>query len=371
MHGRASSIAVAAALLGLALARPAASDEARVLDAKGRVLTVGNWVTVHLDGGRSQREPSSTVLSWELRDSLEPIGRQVVAEGVVPGTTLPGGDGFADVTPSMSWNPVTHEILLAWSRQTPAGTTEIAGVRFLPADESGEWQPDTLTVLAGSDANEADPMVIHDGAGNAALIWRTMSWEQPVNLLMLTPDGQPVSRQELSRDRSVQNGAPRLGVDAYGEVFAAFIGIDRMTAEARVWVLGAAERGGGLLPMPDPVIELGVATTVGLPMALPSTGPGMPDIHLTVLGGTPVAWWTQLDASGRLVLSHVYQDPERGWDGSALRSIEITSVLDGGVPAALQLLEDRLRRIVTRFRPVTPAPIEGPLSRPLTGLRRF
>jgi hypothetical protein len=350
---------VAAAACATALANPA-----RVLDDKGRVLTVGNWRTNIGDGGVPQKVLCNEVLSWELRD-----GQSVVGGGVVPGSE----DALVDGQPVLSRDSFTDTILLAWSRQSQAGSREIVLQWF----NEGAWSVDVP--LASASYNQVDPSVVHDGEGNARIAWRSMDWEQRVYVATIAPDGSVVAQQDLSNERSVLNGAPKLGVDACGEVFVAFLGRDTAASEPRVFVMGELSLGGGVIHVPSPVIELAQRASVPTPsVLLGQPGAPTPDVHVEVLGGTPVIWWTETVVMGeapnqttQTFFRHVYEDELRGWAGSELHSIDISpTAMDGGAQEALGLLADRLRRVTSRFRVDAPGP-GAPIVRPtLDPLRR-
>jgi hypothetical protein len=329
------ALALALGLLGPAAAR---ADESRVLDDEGRLLSVGNWRLTRDDDGSTLRIEDSRSLSWELREA-----DAVVGEGAVPGSVA----GLVDATPALSRNPATGDILLVWSRESASGTREVVAATW----RGGAFVPGEPKLLASGTFNQVDPVVLHDAAGQSFVAWRDSDWRQQITLLILTQDGLELSRKDLTADLSVRNGPPHLGVDVVGQIFVAFVGEDAATAESRVFVRSAGPRGGGVLHDPLPILDLALVSSQPLPDTLADADPTVPGVlrypalHASVLGGTPVVWWTEPGSAGTLVFRHLAQSPETGWEGARVA----TFVLHGSGPdlvqQALQVLENRLRRV--------------------------
>lgn len=335
------TVALALGLAALLLGGPrSAGADARVIDENGRLLTVGNWRVTFGDGGVELRVPDATRLSWELRE-----GTEIVATGEIEGTA----DGLVDATPVLSRDPLRGTVLLAWSRLTPSGTRELVAMQF----DDGAWQARTQVVVAEGTSNQLDPCLLHDAAGRAYLTWRDADLDQRIMSVILAPDLRELARKELSDGLAVQNGPPRLGVDARGGVYVAFFGTDIASGETRVFVLSTPDEGGGVIHLPNPVIELSRTTSLPVPAeGEPAQGgpETFPALHPTVLGGTAVVWWTEPDPdTGIPVFRHLYQTTDAGWMGSELGTVVLDPDADNAVREALELLEARLRRVVTRF----------------------
>lgn len=325
-----------AAGLGVSLPSPIRAADARVLDTAGRVLTVGAFALVSADGGGLMRVEDQRILSWELHDS-----DRLLAFGVVPGTEGLGTDSGA----VLSRNPVSGDSWLVWSRQVAPGMArEIAWLRFDSAPDAG-----SLQILATGGGDQAEPTIIHDEAGWAYVAWVDVAAGRKIRSLGVTPGGGMLGVHDLSEARSTENSSPQLGIDARGQLFAAFLGIDLDSGAPALYVLAAALQGGGIQHVPNPLIELGLQAT--LPVPTVAAGPAGqegagPGIHLTVLGGTPVAWWTRSSAGNRTLFEFVAQGNE-GWTASAIQTIDLSTGLLGSVPDALALVEARLRRVIS------------------------
>ena len=325
-------------LLALGATPALAAGEARVLDVEGRVLTVGNWETMRLDSGPLRVE-NELVLSFEYRD----IDGSLIAEGFVPGTH----DELVDGPPAVSLDPVNGAMLVAWSRESASGTRELVSLSF---SASGfDLEP---RVLATGLTNQTDSDVLHDRLGNAYVAWRDMDWAQRVELLALDPNGSELFRSRISTEETVQNGAPRLGVDATGALFVAYLGLDAATGDPQLKVHAASDTGGGVIHVPNPIIELGRVSGLPLGDAVPAPGPAgwdEPSLEVTILGGTPVLWWMTQDAFGRDVLNHAIRTGEGSWTEQPLGRIPLTTLGDSqaAVRDALAMIEARYRSVVS------------------------
>ena len=336
-HGRAvvlGSVSLAACL-GLSLPARVMASDARVLDTDGRVLTVGAFALVPIDGGGVLRTEDERILSWELHDE-----DRLLAYGVVPGTEGLGTDSG----PALSRNPLTGDSWLVWSRQVaPGQASEIAALRFDSAPDA-----DSLRILASGTGDQADPTIIHDEAGWAYIAWVDVAADRKVRTIGLTPSGGLLAVNDLSQARSTDNSAPQLGIDARGMLFAAFLGTDVESGTPALYVLAPSSQGGGLGHIPNPLIELGLQATLPTPSL--AAGPSGPigagvAIHLTVLGGTPVAWWTR-SSDNRTLFEYVAQGDE-SWTECSIQTIDLSTGLLGSVPDALALVEARLRRVIS------------------------
>lgn len=338
---RTIATALGSALLFALLASGSAlaAGEARVLDSAGRVLTVGNWETLRLDSGPLRVE-NELVLSFEYRD----LDGTLLAEGFVPGTD----DALVDGTPALSYDAANDGILAVWSRESAAGARELVALGF---DAGGfDLEP---RVLASGPTNQTDPDLIHDRDGNAYVAWRDMDWAQRVEILALDPEGNELFRRRVSTDETVQNGAPRLGVDATGALFVAYLGLDAGAGnEPRLMVHAANETGGGVVHVPSPIIELGRVSELDVTLAVPAPGPSgwdAPGLEITVLGGTPVLWWLTEDQFGRQQLNHAIRNVEGSWEEQPLGRIALSSFSEQGeaVREALAMIEARYRSVVS------------------------
>jgi hypothetical protein len=332
----ATSLASVSLLLTVAAAPALASGEARVLDATGRVLTVGNWETITLDSGPLRVE-NELVLSFEYRD----FDGSLLADGVVPGTD----DSYIDGAPALSLDPVNGRMLAAWSRASESGTRELVAQSFGP--EGFEPAP---RILATGVTNQTDPDLIHDRAGNAYIAWRDMDWAQRIELIALDPEGTELFRTRISTEDTVQNGAPRLGVDATGALFVAYLGLDAATGAPRLRVHAASDIGGGVIHVPSPIIELGRVSELEVTDAVPAPGPSgwqAPALEVTILGGTPVLWWITEDDLGREQMNHAIRDVEGRWNEQPLGRIALTTLGDpqAAVRDALSMIEARYRSV--------------------------
>ena len=345
---------LAASLAALPAIAPAA--DVRSLDATGRVLTVGPFLLVPTDGGGLLRVESCDVLSWELHDQ-----DHIAGHGVVPGT-----EGAAlDLQPSLSRNPATGDVWLAWSRQPDLGAArEIAWLRF----RADGPDPATLASLIAGPGDQVEPSVLHDEAGNAFIAWIDESVGRRVKLLGLSPTGAALGVKDVSGTLSLANSAPRLGINAVGGVFVAYVGADSTSGEPRLYVAARSPGFGGVTHVPNPLIELGVQAALPAPtfMVAPRQIAFTPDLRLTVLGGTAIAWWTETSADNRLLFRYVAEGSEEaggsdGWLQSSVQTIDLSTGTLGSVPDALELLEARLRRVITT------APSAGGPSLPSPG----
>lgn len=336
----------AAALLASSLPGLVLAADARTLDSGGRTLTVGNWVNVTTADG-SQRIADTRRLGWDLRS-----GSTVLLSGTVPGTF----DWYVESTPVLSRNPVTGEILLAWSRQNQAGFRDLVTMPFV----DGAWLPSRMTVAArGALNSQVDPVLLHDASGHAYLAWRDAGWQARVVVNVFDVSGDLVSERVLS-DGVEAPGPPTLGLDGRGKAIAAFFGTDAATGERQLYVASTPGESGGLVHVPNPIVELASGTAIplqgaqGTPAAV---GAAFPTLHLSVLAGTPVAWWTRVDA-GAPVLEHLVQDADGSWGAGTVSSIPLDDTEDP-VREALALLETRL------LRPSAPPPgsVEDTVSR--------
>ena len=338
MAGRILTALGSLSLMTALAAGSAFAGEARVLDAEGRVLTVGNWRTVRLDSGPLRVEDQN-LLSYELRD---PSGALMI-EGVVPETD----DGRIDGTPAVSLNPRTGELLIAWSRESGQGTREIVTLGFA---DGGFTLP--VRVLAAGATNQTDPDLLHDRNGHAYLAWRDMDWSQRVVLAGLDAEGEELFRRQISTDETVQHGAPRLGVDATGSLFVAYLGLGASDGEPRLKVHAANEEGGGVIHVPNPIIELGRVSELPVVDAVPAPGPAgwdAPALEITVMGATPIIWWLTEDDLGREVLNHAIRTSEGAWTEQPLGRISLPTLGDpqAAVRDALEMIEARYRSVVS------------------------
>ena len=332
---------LALGLSGLAVlaVAPARADQARVIDDAGRVLTVGNFGVVAVDGGLTLRMPDTTVLSWELRDQ-----DRLVGYGIVPGAEALG----TDLSPSVSRDPASHDLWVVWSRRAAdCAPAEIASVRFVgDAPDAGSF-----TILASGQGDQLDPVVIHDNDGYAFVSWVDAGADRAVKVLGISPAGSVMGVQELSATHSRQNSAPALGVDPHGELFAAFVGRDLDNGSSKLFVLTPWSTGGGISHVPDPILELGLRTSLPTPLVGGTPAPvpdAVPALHLSVLGGTPVAWWTERSGTfGDLttLFRYVAMGAD-GWETSDVRTLDLGGGMVGSVDEALGLIEARLRRVL-------------------------
>lgn len=327
-----------------------ASPDARALDDQGRVLTVGNWALVTVDGGYQLRFADDRFLGWELRDGEGTL----VAQGSVPGSESLG----LDATPSLSRNPRTGEIWLAWSRQEGASSREIAVQRFAGAD----WVAGSLSVVASGAADQLEPVLVHDEAGRGWLAWIDGASSRTVKFLGLALDARVLGTRVLS-EGSERNGPPSIGIDAMGQLFVAYAGTDASTSEDRLFILTPSPIPGGLSHLPDPIVELGVRGSVPAPMSqapTPSTPDPLPSrVTLTVLGGTPVAWWTETE--GPVTRLRYASEGSAGWSDATVRTVDLSSGMVASIPDALALIEARLRRVIEQApgggsRPIVVSP---------------
>jgi hypothetical protein len=360
LRGRTIVLGSAWLAAGLALCLPgsARAADARVLDSDGRVLTVGSFALTRVDGGGVMRSDDERILSWELHDQ-----ERLLAYGVVPGTEGLGTDSG----PALSRNPVTGDSWLVWSRQVaPDMAREIMWLRF-----DGTPDASSLQSLSSGTGDQADPAIIHDEAGWAHVAWVDVAADRKIRGLGITPGGGMLAIVDLSEASSTDNSAPQLGIDAHGQLFAAFLGTDVVSGVPALYVLAPSSRGGGIQHVPNPLIELGLRATLPTPsLAAGAGGPAGAGlaIHLTVLGGTPVAWWTRVAGGNRTIFEYVAEG-EEGWTSSAIQAIDLSTGLLGSVPDALALVEARLRRVISTgsspAAPSIPGMPSGP-GRPIT-----
>ena len=333
--GRLRRIAGLALVAAAAAAPSADAGDARVLDGQGRVLTVGNFSFVPADGGGLLRIEDLTTLSWELHDA-----DRLVGFGRVPGSELDGVDDGA----VLSRDPVQGDILLAWSRQSDGGgPREIATIRF-----GDEPNPDSLRIVARGTDDQLEPSLIHDEAGWAYIAWIDQADRRHVKILAISPAGGILTDRDLSTGRSTDNSAPKLGIDAFGRLFVAYLGRDEAAGDAELYVLAPYAQGGGISHVPNPLIELGLQGSLPAPGSAgadPAAMTTKTDLHLTVLGGTPIGWWTETSADHRR-LFHYVAPGGRGWGDTAVRTIDLSTGTLGTVPEALELLEARFRTVV-------------------------
>lgn len=330
-------------LAGLAastlLAQGAAAGDARALTDSGHVLTVGNWTLASLDGGVDMRIADDATLGWELRDG----NGMVLAEGLVPATE---GAGL-DATPALSRSPATGELLLAWSRQAAPGLPrEIALQRF---GASG-WVSGSLTILASDIDDQMDPALVHDDGGTAWIAWIDGANERIVRFAGVAADGRLLGSEALSEGVSTLNGAPTIGIDAVGKIVVAHAGTPVVGGDVTLFVLVPNPTRGGISHLPDPIIEFGLRGAIPAPsIGGEATGslliPGR--VNLTVLGGTPVAWWTEA-VDGSLARFRYVAESSGSWTGSELRTLDLRSGMVATIPDALALVEARLRRVIVQ-----------------------
>jgi hypothetical protein len=334
------ALAASAGVLSLLATRPAAAaSDVRAIDSNGRVLTVGSFSMVRSDGGLNVRVENTGLLSWELHDQ-----DRIVGSGVVPGSDALGEDS----SPALSRNPMTGDLWLAWSRQyLPGQFREIAIERFTPAgpDET------SLRILASGNGDQLSPAILHDEKGFAYVAFVDASADRQIKVVGLNPDGIVLDARDLSAGRSGSNSAPQIGIDASGQIFVAFLGTDATTAATQLYVLAPSALPGGVTHVPNPLGQLGLEATLPAPQATT-----VPAVQLTVLGGTPIAWWSETSAANHLLFRYVAQGAS-GWSTSRVDTIDLSTGLIGSVPEALTLLEARLRRVVAAAPSTTlPAP---------------
>lgn len=361
---RAAQVFAAAATLTM-LGRLASAGDARVLADEGRVLTVGAWGLLTADDGELVRYADTLTLGWELRNE-EGI---LLSQGLVPGSESLG----VDASPALSRDPVTGDILLTWSRQAaPGAAREIALQHFNAA--LGDWTPGTLQTLVADSDDQLDPVVVHDSAGTAWIAWIDGLNTRTVRFAGVLADGRVLGQSALSEGISTLNGPPSLGIDAIGRLFVAYAGTPVSGGDVTLHVLTPNPIGGGVTHVPNPFIELGLRGTVPVPTigrATPPSGtaPVPSRVNLTVLGGVPVAWWTEVATVDGVVMTRFRYAAEgdTGWSGSALRSLDLSSGLVASVPEALALVEARLRRVIDQSpgagRPVAPPSQVGGFGR--------
>ncbi len=340
MRLRTTLHALAALTLAALLASPSSAGDARALDDHGRVLTVGNWALVTLDGGLTLRVADGRFLGWELRDQ----DGSLLAQGLVPGTENVG----VDASPSLSRNPLTGELWLAWSRQASLQSArEIAIGRFV----GDAWDAGGPTIVATDSDDQAEPTLVHDETGRAWLAWTDGLVDRTIRFMGLAADLRSLGTLSLSDGLSSRNGAPNLGIDALGGLFVAYAGTDNASGEVRLFVHSANPIRGGVSHVPNPLIELGLRATLPSPsigVTGPAGAPAVPTrVELTVLGGTPVAWWTE-NAGGELARFRYAAATTDGWDTS-IRTIDMQGGMVTSVPDALALVEARLRRVVDQL----------------------
>jgi hypothetical protein len=353
--------AVALSFLACASAAPAAfAADARALDGTGRVLTVGNWTSVPTDTGFAMRVGDDRRLGWELRDA-----HSVIDQGEVPGAQ---SDGI-DSSPVLSRDPVTGDIWVAWTRRvlSPSGVSLPSQVVLVPF--SGQrFQEGALIVLGDGPSNHSSPALVHDDKGYLYAAWLDEGAGGAIRVACLAPSRELVGDRVLSQGISTRNSDPALGIDAFGQLLVAFRGSDLVTGVRRVFVLSPYDQGGGASHVPDPILELGLRVSV--PESPSGTGPAAPPpagvptpLHLTVLGGTPIAWWTEGSDPGTQLVHYVAQ-AEDGWHVSETRTIDLGAGMAASLTDALEMLEARLRQVPGGYRTPTP-PHLGVPSRPI------
>jgi hypothetical protein len=251
-----------------------------------------------------------------------------------------------DASPSLSRDPISGDIWLAWSRQVePGQPNEIAWLRFRAAGPDAS----SLATLASGAGAQVEPSVLHDEAGNAFIAFIDESSGRRVKLAGLSQAGTNLGVVDISESRSAANSSPRLGISAIGHVFVAYVGSDLASGEPSLYVAARDPRFGGVTHVPNPLVDLmRVQATLPAPTLVvqPHQVAFTPDLRLTVLGGTAIAWWTEISSDNRLLFRYVAEGTD-GWDGSSLQTIDLSTGTLGSVPDALELLEARLRRVIT------------------------
>jgi hypothetical protein len=335
------TIRLAASALAILVAAGAVAEDARVLGDEGRVLTVGPWGLMTDDFGFEVRIADDRSLGWELRDEAGTI----LAQGLVPGSEGPG----IDASPALSRDPVTGDVLLAWSRQADAGTPrEISLLTFSAATSA--WDAASLRALVVDADDQVEPVVVHDASGAAWISWIDGLNSRTVRFAGLGPDGRFLGQSSLSEGVSTQNGPPSLGIDAVGRLFVAYAGTPAAGGDVTLFVLTPNPIGGGVTHVPNPFIELGLRGTVPAPTIERTTPPSGSSptpsrVHLTVLGGTPVAWWTE-SINGSPALFRYAAEGTTSWADAQVRALDLRSGMVASVPEALALVEARLRRVI-------------------------
>lgn len=339
--------------LSTLLAQGAAAGDARVLTDAGHVLTVGNWTLDTLDGGVEVRVADSDSLGWELRD-----GNGILqAEGLVPGSEGLGADAGA----ALSRSPLNGEIWLAWSRQVaPGASREIVIQRF----DVGGWIAGSLSVVASDIDDQLDPALIHDEAGTAWMAWIDGAGDRIVRFAGLAPDGRFLGTRDVSANLSVLNGPPTLGIDAVGRLFLAHAGTPLTGGNVSLFVQAPLPAPVGITHLPDPILEFGLtasvpAETIGREHSGSLEVPSK--VNLTVLGGTPVAWWTETD-NGVVTRFRYVAEPQGDWSQAELRTVNMRAGTVATIPDALALIEARLRQVIPQ-RPGGPIDPINPPSR--------
>ena len=321
------------------LAPLAAASDARALTDDGSVLTVSNWALVTLDGGELLRIGDDRVLGWELRDG----DGALLGQGLVPGTESTGVDG----SPALSRSPLSGEIWLAWSRQAAPGTArEITLERF----SGSGWSPGSIVTIAADTDDQLEPTLVHDESGTAWMAWIDGAADRAVRFAGIAADGRLLGTRSLSENVSRLNGAPSLGIDATGQLFVAYAGTPEQGGDVNLFVLTPNPIGGGVSHLPNPIIELGLRATMPAPSigVVPSpNGEAVPSkVNLTVLGGTPLAWWTEVQGGTATSFHYTAQDATGHWTLADARTLDLRSGGIATVPEALALVEARLRRVI-------------------------
>jgi hypothetical protein len=355
MSRASSHVRRALGLLGLVVAGRSLASDARALSDSGNLLTVGNWTLVTSSEGLDLRAADDRFLGWELRDG----NGMLLAQGAVPGSDTLG----VDATPALSRDPVSGDLVLVWSRQAQPGMArEIALERF----GADGWVASSLQSVVSGAGDQLEPSIVHDATGTAWLAWIDGSLSRTVKFAGVSSTGRVLGTQTLSDDISVHNGAPSVGIDASGSIFVAYAGTPTNGGDVNLFVLTPNPVGGGLSHLPDPFIELGLRGTVPAPSIGVVVDPTAPvtvpsRVSLTVLGGTPVAWWTENDGQGQLARFRYAAMGERNWSDSELRTIDLHDGVVGTIPDALALIEARLRRVIDQN------PGGGPVLGPING----
>lgn len=344
--GRSTLAMALLAIAGLTAPPAAAADSAHVLDPHGWVLSVGNWRHVPRDGGLPGLEPTTAILSYEFRDSTG----YAWFRGGVPGTESPLADG----SPSLALSP-DGLIVLAWSRDNLSGGSDLVLAKWrnqawaLRQGELGVWEPDHFVLAEGGAAHNAEPDLVFDAEGNLYVAWRETEGTQRVRFAVLSPDVKLLHEETLSRAGATWTSPPKIALDGDGRLLVAFLSADE-SREPTLQVHSATDQGGGVIHVPNPIIELGRTETIPATLsgtALEGPEPSLPEVNVSTFIGTPVAWWIQDDEFGLSYLAHVTRSEDGDWLAAPVGQIALGPL--GGEPgtsaidAALGMVRDRLK----------------------------
>src|SRR5258706_549382 len=92
-----------------------------------------------------------------------------------------------------------------------------------------------IGVLGVRTASAADPATTHHTQGSADIAGADEGDSRAIRVLGISPSGAPIGDACLSFGRSTANSAPRLGIDALGQPFAAFAGMDDVAGTGNLY----------------------------------------------------------------------------------------------------------------------------------------